>query len=137
VAAISVYVISYLMVKWAIEGLRPGVVNTYKGAGMGRDVFCLSPCWDRAFEVVTLFAALPLSMLYGMGYYVAGWFSIPAFHSLTKGGIHVGRLLLSIMLLPVLLIFSMVDLVGNRLGLRPDLSTGFVHRHYSNPWQRG
>jgi glycosyltransferase involved in cell wall biosynthesis len=137
VAAISVYVISYLMVKWAIEGLRPGVVNTYKGPGTGRDVFFLSPRWDRVLEVVTLLAALPLSMLYGLWYYVARWFSVPAFHSLTAGEIPVGSLLFSVMLLPVLLALSIVDLIGNRMGIHPDLTTGFVRRHYSNPWRWG
>ena len=136
VAAISVYVISYLMVKWAIEGLRPGVVNTYRGAGTGRDVFFLSPQVDRAFEVLTLLTSLPLSMLYGLWYYVARVFSVSAFHSLTKGGTRVGSLLFSVMLLPVLLAFSIVDLIGNRLRVHPDLTTGFVRRHYSNPWHR-
>jgi hypothetical protein len=137
VAAISVYVISYLMVKWGIEGLRPGVANTYRGPGTGRDVFCLSPRWDRAFEVFTLLAALPLSMLYGVWYYAARWLSVPSFHSLTKGGTPVGSLLSSVMLLPVLLALSILDLIGNRLHLHPDLTTGFVHRHYLDPWRRG
>jgi glycosyltransferase involved in cell wall biosynthesis len=137
VAAISVYVISYLMVKWMIEGLRPGVANTYRGPGTGRDVFFLSPRWDRAFEVVTLFSALPLSLLYGLWYYSARLFSVPAFHSLTQGGTRVGSLLFSVMLLPVLLAISTLDLIGNRLRIHPDLTTGFVHRYYANPWQAG
>jgi glycosyltransferase involved in cell wall biosynthesis len=137
VAAISVYVISYLMVKWAIEGLRPGVVNTYKGAGTGRDLFFLSPRVDRAFEVLTLLTCLPLSILYVPWYYVARLFSVPAFHSLTRTDTPVGSVLSSIMLLPVLLVFSIVDLIGNRLRIHPDLTTGFVRRHYSNPWHRG
>jgi hypothetical protein len=137
VAAISVYVISYLMVKWGIEGLRPGVINAYRGPGTGRDVFFLSPGVDGGFEVLTLLTFLPLSVLYCLWYYVARVFSIPAIHSLTKGSTPVGSLLSSVMLLPVLLAFSIVDLIGNRLGIRPDLSTGFVRRHYLNPWSRG
>lgn len=137
VAAISVYVISYLMVKWWIEGLRPGLINTYRGAGTGRDAFFLSPRADRAFEVLTLFTCLPLSMLYGVWYYVARLFSVPAFQSLARTGTPVGSLLCSIMLLPVLLIFSIVDLIGNRLQIHPDFTTGFVHRHYLNPWRQG
>jgi glycosyltransferase involved in cell wall biosynthesis len=134
VAAISVYVISYLMVKWGIEGLRPGIVNTYRGAGTGRDVFSLSPRWDRAFEVLTVLACLPLTMLYGAWYYVARLLSVSAIHSLTANRIPVGRMLVSVLMLPVLLFLSIGDLVGNRLHLHPDLSTGFIRRHYSNPW---
>ncbi len=135
VAAISVYVISYLMVKWWIEGLRPGVINTYRGPGTGRDVFFLSPRADRVFEVLTLFTCLPLSLLYGVWYYVARLLSVPAFSSLTRTGTPAARLLCSIMLLPVLLAFSIVDLIGNRLQMHPDITTGFVRRHYSNPWR--
>ncbi len=135
VAAISRYVISYLMVKWGIEGIRPGVINTYRGARTGRDVFCLSPYCDLVFEYLTVLASLPLSLLYGLGYYVARIFSIPAFCSLEKSGIAVGRLLCSIMLLPALLMVSILDLIGNRLGMHPDLTTALVRRLYSNPWQ--
>jgi glycosyltransferase involved in cell wall biosynthesis len=136
VAAISVYVISYLMVKWWIEGLRPGVINTYRGAGTGRDIFFLSPRADQLFEGVTLFTCLFLSMLYGVWYYIARLFSIPAYSSLSRTGTPVGGLLCSIMLLPVLLAFSIVDLIGNRLQMHPDLTTSFVRRHYSNPWRQ-
>ncbi len=136
VAAISVYVISYLMVKWAIEGVRPGTSRTYRGPGAGRDRFCRSPRWDRAFEVFTLLAALPLSLLYSLWYLLTHACAVPTFHSLTAGEIPVARLLLSIMLLPVLMLRSIGDLIGNRLGLHPDLSTDFIHRHYLNPWQR-
>jgi hypothetical protein len=135
VAAISVYVISYLMVKWWIEGLRPGVINTYRGPGTGRDVFFLSPRADRGFEVLTLFTCLPLSILYWGWYYIARLSSVPAFSSLTRTGTPAGSLLCSIILLPVLLAFSIVDLIGNRLQMHPDITTGFVRRHYSNPWR--
>ncbi len=131
IAAISRYVISYLMVKWGIEGVRPGVMNTYRGAGTGRDVFCLSPRRDLVFEYLTVLACLPLSILYGLGYCAARAFSIPAFRSLDRSGIAVGCLLCSIMLLPALLMVSIVDLIGNRLGVRPDLTTAFVRRFYS------
>jgi glycosyltransferase involved in cell wall biosynthesis len=134
VAAISVYVISYLMVKWGIEGLRPGVVNTYRGTGTARDRFSLSPGWDRAFEVLTLCTCLPLTMAYGAWYYLARWYGVPVLHSLARSEIPVGRLLCSVLLLPGLLAVSIVDLIGNRLRMHPDLTTGFVRRFYLNPW---
>ncbi len=134
VAAISIYVISYLMVKWGIEGLRPGVSNTYRGAGTGRDRFFFSSRLDLAFEYLTVLTSLPLSILYCLWYYVAGCFSVPAFYSLTRTGIPVGSLLSSILLLPILLIVSIVDLIGNRLRIHPDLTTRLVRKYYSNPW---
>ena len=45
VAAISVYVISYIMVKWALELWRPGEVNTYKGPARGGTGFSFPPPW--------------------------------------------------------------------------------------------
>jgi glycosyltransferase involved in cell wall biosynthesis len=136
VAAISIYVISYLMVKWGVEGLRPGVANTYRGAGTGRDVFFLSPFLDWVFEVLTFTFALPLSVLYLVWHYVARLFSIPVLHSLTRNGVPVGRLLSSVLLLPVLLILSILDLIAHRLRIPSDLTTGFVHRWYSNPYHQ-
>ncbi len=134
IAAISRYVISYLMVKWGMEGLRPGVINTYRGAGTGRDWFFFSSRLDLAFEYLTVLTCLPLSILYCLWYYVARCFSVPAFYSLTRTGIPVGSLLSSILLLPILLIVSIVDLIGNRLRIHPDLTTRLVRKYYSNPW---
>ena len=136
VAAIARYVISYLMVKWGIEALRPGVINTYKGPGTGRDVWGRPPSLDSAFEWAMVLAALPLTGLYGLWHYLARLFSIPAVQSLSTSGIPVGRILCSVMLLPLLLILSIVDLMGNRLRIHPDLTTGFVSRHYAMPWHR-
>ncbi|HSB78884.1 MAG TPA: glycosyltransferase family 2 protein [Candidatus Methylomirabilis sp.] len=134
IAAISLYVISYLMVKWGIEGVRPGVTNTYRGAGTGRDVFFLSPFLDWIFEVLTFSFALPLSVAYGAWYYVARFFTVPALQSLTRNGVPVGRLVCSVLLLPVLLILSILDLIGHRLRIASDLTTPFVRRWYSNPY---
>jgi hypothetical protein len=136
VAAIARYVISYLMVKWGIEALRPGVINTYRGPGTARDVWGQPPSLDSAFEWVMVLAALPLTALYGLWHYLARLLSIPAVQSLSTSGIPVGRILCSVMLLPLLLMLSIIDLVGNRLRLHPDLTTGFVSRHYAMPWHR-
>jgi hypothetical protein len=123
VAAISVYVISYLMVKWGIEGLRPGIVDTYRGPGTGRDVFFAPPRWDRAFEVLTLLTSIHSACCMGCGI-----ISPPVFrsrlYSLTSNGIPVGSMLFSVILLPVLLAFSIVDLIGNRLRINPNLYHG-------------
>jgi hypothetical protein len=135
VAAIAVYVISYLMVKWGIEGVRPGVVNSFRGDGTGRDVFSLSPTADRAFEVLTLLTCLPLTVLYCSWYYAARLFSVPVLQSLTKSDIAVGSLLFSVLLLPILLLVSMIDLIANRLRIHLNLTTGIVRWRYANPWK--
>ncbi|MFA6148311.1 MAG: glycosyltransferase family 2 protein [bacterium] len=136
VAAISVYVISYIMVKWAFELCRPGVVNTYKGPGRGRDRFFLSPAVDRAFESLMVLTCMPLSALYGALYFLLrSLFGIRVFEGLKGCGIPVGRVFLSTMLLPLLLVVSIIDLVGNRIGRRPGLTTGFVKKWYPNLWK--
>jgi len=137
VAAISRYVISYLMAKWGIEAVRPGVINTYRGPGTGRDAWGRPLALNTAFEWVMVLAALPLTGLYGLWHSLGRLFSIPVVQSLSRSGVPVGRLLGSVMLLPVLLVVAILDLVGNRLRIRPDLTTGFVHRHYCIPWRVG
>jgi glycosyltransferase involved in cell wall biosynthesis len=136
VAAISVYVISYIMVKWAAESRSPGEVNTYKGPGSGRDRFSRSPGMDRAFEILTVLACMPLSALYGVLYFLMrSLFGIRVFEGLKGCGVPVGRVFLSTMLLPLLLVVSIIDLVGNRVGLRPGLTTRFVTKWYPNLWK--
>jgi glycosyltransferase involved in cell wall biosynthesis len=134
VAAISVYVISYIMVKWAIEAFRPGTKFTYRGPGRGRDRFSGSPRVDRAFEVLTLLTCMPLSVLYCALYFVLRAAGIRSFEGLRGCGVPVGKVFFSTMLLPALLLVSIVDLAGNRLGFRPDLTSGFVRRFYPNLW---
>jgi len=136
VAAISVYVISYIMVKWALELWRPGEVNTYKGPGSGRDRFFLSPAVDRAFESLMVLTCMPLSALYCALYFLLrSLFGIRVFEGLKGCGIPVGRVFLSTMMLPLLLGISIVDLVGNRVGLRPGLTSRFVTKWYPNLWK--
>jgi len=136
VAAISVYVISYIMVKWALELWRPGEVNTYKGPGSGRDRFFLSPAMDRAFESLMVLTCMPLSALYGVLYFLMrSVFGIRVFEGLKGCGVPVGRVFLSTMLLPLLLVVSIIDLVGNRVGLRPGLTSRFVRKWYPNLWK--
>ena len=136
VAAISVYVISYIMVKWALELRRPGEVNTYKGPGFGRDRFSRSPAMDRAFEILMVLTCMPLSALYGVLYFLMrSLFGIRVFEGLKGCGIPVGRVFLSTMMLPLLLGISIIDLVGNRVGWRPGLTTRFVTKWYPNLWK--
>jgi hypothetical protein len=136
VAAISVYVISYIMVKWALELWRPGEVNTYKGPGSGRDRFFLSPVMDRAFESLMVLTCMPLSALYGVLYFLMrSLFGIRVFEGLKGCGIPVRKVFLSTMMLPLLLVVSIIDLVGNRVGLRPGLTSRFVTKWYPNLWK--
>jgi hypothetical protein len=136
IAAISRYVISYLMVKWGIEAVKPGVVNTYQGPGTGRDLFHRSAHVDLAFEYLTVLAALPLTLLYGLLHAAGRRLSVPAVQSLARGGIPVGRLMWTVMLLPVLPLLSLLDLIGNRLRIHPGLTTEFVRRWYATPSRR-
>ena len=134
VAAISRYVISYLMVKWMIEAVRPGTVTSYRGPGTSRDLFCPSPRADSAFEWLMVLLALPLSTLYVAWYALSRPFTFSAVASLKASGLPAMRLLGSILLLPALLGIAIVELLGNRLGLRLDLTSSFIRRHYAQPW---
>ncbi|HEY5996522.1 MAG TPA: hypothetical protein VIU29_05840, partial [Candidatus Deferrimicrobiaceae bacterium] len=87
------------------------------------------------FEALTLFAALPLTVFYFGWYYLARIVRVRSFAGLRSCGVPAGKVLGSTLLLPVLLLVSIADLVGRRLGFRPDLSTGFVRRFYPNLWK--
>jgi glycosyltransferase involved in cell wall biosynthesis len=134
VGAISLYVISYLMVKWGIEAVKPGVVNTYKGPGTGRDVFAVSPRADAVFEWLAFAAALPLSVLYSLWHWFGRAVGVPTVHSFIRNGIPVGSQLLSILLLPVVLGVACLELAVHRLGMNADLTTKLVRRRYCLAW---
>jgi len=135
VAAISVYVISYLMVKWAIETFRPGAKYSYRGPGTGRDRIFLGPATDRAFEALMVLLCMPLSALYGALYFLLRTLlGTRSFEGLQGCGVPVGKVFASTLLLPVLMAVSITDLVCGRLGFRPNLSGGFVRRFYPNLW---
>jgi glycosyltransferase involved in cell wall biosynthesis len=135
VAAISVYVISYIMVKWWIEGTRQGTAWTYRGPGTGRDVFSRSPSVDRMFECAMVPLCIPLSALYGLWYGLSRLVGMQTFQGLRSCGVPVGKVFASTMLLPVLLVVSIIDLVGNRVGMRPGLTSRFVTKWYPNLWK--
>jgi glycosyltransferase involved in cell wall biosynthesis len=136
VAAISLYVISYLMVKWGIEAVRPGVVYTYRGPGTGRDAFGTSTRASAIFVWLTFVAALPLSVLYSLWYWIGRVLRVPVVHSFTRNGLPVGRQLLSILLLPIVLGVASLELGIHRLGYRADLTTKLVYRQYCGSWNR-
>lgn len=134
VAAISRYVISYLMVKWGIEAVRPGTVYTYRGPGTGRDVFCVSPRLDLLFECLTVVACLPLSALYGLWHTGGRCASVPVVESLALCGLPVGAVLRAILLLPALLAMAVADVAAGRLSVDLDWTSRFVRRHYGMRW---
>jgi glycosyltransferase involved in cell wall biosynthesis len=136
IAVIARFVISYLMVKWSIEALRPGLTYTYRGPRTGRDFFCFWTWLEAGFEYLTLVAALPLSILFSGWYALGRCLSIPAVRSFGAGGIPVRTTLGSILLLPVLLLISTSEFVARRAFPSIDWTSRFVQRHYGMEWQR-
>jgi hypothetical protein len=83
-----------------------------------------------------VFSALPLSTLYASWHVLAPRLSVSAVASLKASGLPAMSLLGSVLLLPVLLGISIVELLGNRLGLRLDLTSPFIRRRYAQPWRQ-
>jgi glycosyltransferase involved in cell wall biosynthesis len=134
VAAIARYVISYLMVKWAIESVRPGRLHTYRGPRTGRDTVFLSPGLDLVFESLTVAAALPLTALYVAWHAAGRALGVPAVRSLGACGRSPARVLLAVLLLPALLGMSVLDLARAPLGMRADPLSRLVRAHYAHAW---
>ena len=84
------------------------------------------------FEAATLLLSLPLTALYFAWYAVGRAAGINVFAGLRTCGVSEATVLGSTLLLPVLLTVSILDLVGRRLGLKMDLTSGFVGRFYPN-----
>jgi len=129
-----VLVISYLMVKWGIEAVRPGAVNSTGGrepAGMCSaclpgSIFFSSVwrCWRACPE--------PLCISCGTSRPVACRSGRPQ-HGVERA--FPGRVAAIDLLLPVLLAVAVIDVAVGRLSVDLDWTSRFFRRHYAMRWR--
>lgn len=133
VASITAYVITYLMVKWWIEGTRPGTRYTYQGKGTGRDALAALPVPEVLLEVLLIAFCLPLTVLYGIGSAVSTALSLGVFDGWRRSGVPTARIVLGALFLPVLLVISIANRLANMLSGGADFSYRVIRRIYDEP----
>jgi glycosyltransferase involved in cell wall biosynthesis len=131
---ITAYVISYVHVKWLIEGVTSNNPNTYSAGFHLRDAISRSRVLDVLFQTLTVFTALPASLFYLMEYLLLPPLIPYNFASIRKLGCGFATITLATHMLPVVLIVGIVEKTGHAAGLKLNLLDKFIERFYPHIW---
>jgi glycosyltransferase involved in cell wall biosynthesis len=134
VADITAYVISYIQVKWIIEGVTSNNPNTYSARGHLRDTISGNKTLDILFRALTAFATLPVSIFFLIEYTLLRLLVPHNFASIRKLGCGFARITFATQMLPVVLVIAIIQKFGNKAGFKLDLVDGFVNRFFPHLW---
>lgn len=128
VTLITSYVISYLTIKWLIEGVSSDRPNTYTRNNL-IDKISRDPFLRNAFKVITVFTALPITVLFQLEYTLLAPF-MNNFASIRKLGCGYFKITQATFMLPVVLVVLIINNTVKALGFQPDMIDRFVQRFY-------
>jgi glycosyltransferase involved in cell wall biosynthesis len=134
VTLITAYVISYVHVKWLIEGVSSNRPNTYSPAGYLRDRISRYRLPDILFKTLTAFTALPASVFYLLEYLLLPPLVPGNFASIRKLGCGFWRITLATQMLPVTLVIAVAEKILGRFGVRVNILDGFILKYYPHLW---
>ncbi len=133
VSAITIYVISYLITKWFIEGLFPQKSYTYELNSI-HDVIGRNKKVHKLFQLTTLLTFLALTIIYLIWYIYSSLVMKNNFASVRcfKYGYFI--VVLAAEMLPVLLILTIIDKLIILAGIRAAFVDKFIKAFYPNLW---
>ena len=134
VTLITAYVISYVHVKWLIEGVTSNLPNTYTPKGHLRDMISRYKIIDNLFMTLTAFSALPASIFYLLEYIFLPRFVPNNFASVRKLGCGFAKITLATQMLPVILIVAITEKLLVKAGFKLNLVDGFILKFYPHLW---
>jgi glycosyltransferase involved in cell wall biosynthesis len=133
VATITAYIISYLMVKFIIEGLYPDRCFTYSKNNF-RDRLGSFKTIDRIFKIATVLTIMPTTFLCWLMYLLFPFFKKNNFASIRKLNCGYFKITLATNLLPVLLVISILEKVLSMAGIRYRYVDKFILKYYPHLW---
>ncbi len=133
IVAITAYVISYLHIKWLKEGLVSNKPFTYSKNNI-HDLIRKPKIIDRIFQVITVFSALPASVLFLIEYTVLHGVinNYPAIRKLNCGFF---KITIASLMLPILLIVTILEKILNQFKLEINMVDGFMEKFYPHIWR--
>ncbi len=134
VTLITAYVVSYVHVKWLIEGVTSNNPNTYTPNWYLRDMISRYRPLDNAFMTLTAFSALPASIFYLLEYIFLPPVVPNNFASVRKLGCGFARITLATQMLPVTLVVAAIQKLLGKIGVRKNLVDGFILKFYPHLW---
>ncbi|HMK60009.1 MAG TPA: glycosyltransferase family 2 protein [Dissulfurispiraceae bacterium] len=134
VTLITAYVISYVHIKWLIEGVTSNNANTYTPDRHLRDMISRYRIVDNIFMTLTAFTALPASIFYLLEYILLPLFVPNNFASIRKLGCGFARITLATQMLPVTLIVAVIQKLLGKAGIKKGLVDRFILKFYPHLW---
>lgn len=131
---ITAYIISYLYIKWFIEGATSNNPNTYTLKGHLRDRIGRNKCLDILFQAFTVFTALPVTVFYLLEYMLFQPFIPNNFASIRKLGCGFSRITLATQMLPLVLIIAIIEKIVKITGFKIHIIDGFIEKFFPNLW---
>jgi glycosyltransferase involved in cell wall biosynthesis len=132
IAAITAYVISYLHIKWFMEGVTSNRPNTYSENNI-RDAIGRYKTIDMLFQIVTVFTALPATVLFLIKYTLLS----PVFNNfvtIRKSGNGFFKITLATHMLPVLLIAAILEKLFKGLNIKLRMVDDLIQWAYPHLW---
>jgi len=137
VTHIAAYVISYLYIKWFIEGFTSDAPNTYSGRGYLRDLVNKNRTCDVFFQALTAFTALPASVFFLLEYLFLPPVIGNNFASVRRLRCGFAKITLATHMLPVTLIVAIIEKLCTKPGLELELVDKFIRKFYPYLWPKG
>ena len=135
IAAISSYVISYLTIKWFVEGASSDRPFTYSPNNI-HDLIGRHKTIYLLFKTTAVFTALPFSLLWFCEYILLSPIIKNNFTSVRRVGCGFFKITLATHTLPIILIIAIFEKSLGIVGIKIRLVHRFIERFYPNLWDK-
>jgi glycosyltransferase involved in cell wall biosynthesis len=132
VAAITAYVISYLQIKWFIEGATSNRPYTYSYDNI-RDTIGRCKIIDLPFQIMTLFTAPPAAVLFFLAYTLLSPI-VNNYLTIRKLGCGFFKITIATQMLPVLLIVLILEKILKIIGIGFKPVDNIIQWAYPHLW---
>ncbi len=133
IAKITTYVMSYLTIKWLIEGISSNPFTYNKDRSL-RDFFNKIKTVDFILRVIAVITALPISLFLSLEYILLKPFVGNNFMSLRKLNKSFLPIVIATHMLPVLLIIAITEKACGLIGLRFRIIDRVIETCYPDLW---
>lgn len=133
VGAITAYVISYLMVKFIIDGVSSNRYFSYTKHNF-RDRISKFKTLDLIFKTVTVFTIMPATFLFWLLFVFPPPFVKNNYASIRKLNCGYFAITIATNLLPVILIIGILEQMLKWMGLRFRYVDEFIQKYYPHLW---
>lgn len=134
VTLITAYVISYVYIKWLIEGVTSNNPTTYRPQGHLRDLISRNRIIDGLFQTLTAFTAVPASVFFLLEYLLLPPLIPNNFASVRKLGCGFAPITRASVMLPGILVVAIAQSLAGKAGWKVSWTDRFIRHFYPDLW---